>query len=211
MGARAVIVEDHDALSRGLELVLGRAGIEVVGSARTEQEGYELILRERPGLAVIDLGLEEGSGVALARRLAKSQPELGVLIYTGLEDEELLRDALGSGARGFALKAGPARELVAAAGAVAGGGSYVDPHLAAMLGDVVPRDVAVLSPREREVMGLLAGGLKGPQVAERLRISPDTVRTHVENAMNKLDARTRAHAIAIALRHRLIEIPDSTY
>lgn len=211
MGARAVIVEDHDALSRGLELVLGRAGIEVVGSARTEQEGYELILRERPGLAVIDLGLEEGSGVALARRLAKSEPELGVLIYTGLEDEALLRDALRSGARGFALKAGPARDLVAAAGAVAAGGNYVDPHLAAMLDDVVPRDVAVLSPREREVMALLAGGLKGPQVAERLRISPDTVRTHVENAMNKLDARTRAHAIAIALRHRLIEIPDSTY
>ena len=211
MGARAVIVEDHDALSRGLELVLGRAGIEVVGSARTEQEGYELILRERPGLAVIDIGLEQGSGVALARRLAKSEPELGVLIYTGLEDEALLRDALGCGARGFALKAGPARDLLAAAAAVAAGGSYVDPHLAAMLGDAVPRDVAVLSPRERQVMALLAGGLKGPQVAERLHISPDTVRTHVENAMNKLDARTRAHAIAIALRHRLIEIPDSTY
>ena len=94
MGARAVIVEDHDALSRGLELVLGRAGFEVVGSARTEDEGYELILRERPGLAVIDIGLEQGSGVALARRLAKTEPELGLLIYTGLEDEALLRDAL---------------------------------------------------------------------------------------------------------------------
>jgi len=63
MGSRAVIVEDHDALSRGLELVLGKAGIDVVGSARTEQEGYEIILRERPGLAVVDIGLEDGCGV----------------------------------------------------------------------------------------------------------------------------------------------------
>jgi DNA-binding NarL/FixJ family response regulator len=211
VGSRAVIVEDHDALSRGLELVLGKAGIDVVGSARTEQEGYEIILRERPGLAVVDIGLEDGSGVELARRLAESQPDLGVLIYTGLEDEGLLREAIDSGARGFALKAGPARDLVAAARAVASGGSYVDPHLTFVLGESATGEVATLSPREREVMAALAEGLKGPQVAERLGIAPDTVRTHVENAMHKLEARTRVHAIAIALQHGLIEIPDSTY
>lgn len=211
VGSRAVIVEDHDALSRGLELVLGKAGIDVVGSARTEQEGYEIILRERPGLAVVDIGLEDGSGVELARRLAESKPDLGVLIYTGLDDEGLLREAIKSGARGFALKAGPARDLVAAARAVASGGTYVDPHLTFVLGESATGKVATLSPREREVMAALAEGLKGPQVAERLGIAPDTVRTHVENAMQKLDARTRAHAIAIALQHGLIEIPDSTY
>lgn len=211
VGSRAVIVEDHDALSRGLELVLGKAGIDVVGSARTEQEGYEIILRERPGLAVVDIGLEDGSGVELARRLAESEPDLGVLIYTGLDDEGLLREAIKSGARGFALKAGPARDLVAAARAVASGGTYVDPHLTFVLGKSATGEVATLSPREREVMAALAEGLKGPQVAERLGIAPDTVRTHVENAMQKLDARTRAHAIAIALQHGLIEIPDSTY
>lgn len=211
VGSRAVIVEDHDALSRGLELVLGKAGIDVVGSARTEQEGYEIILRERPGLAVVDIGLEDGSGVELARRLAESEPDLGVLIYTGLDDEGLLREAIKSGARGFALKAGPARDLVAAARAVASGGTYVDPHLTFVLGESATGEVATLSPREREVMAALAEGLKGPQVAERLGIAPDTVRTHVENAMQKLDARTRAHAIAIALQHGLIEIPDSTY
>lgn len=211
VGSRAVIVEDHDALSRGLELVLGKAGIDVVGSARTEQEGYEIILRERPGLAVVDIGLEDGSGVELARRLAESEPDLGVLIYTGLDDEGLLREAIDSGARGFALKAGPARDLVAAARAVASGGTYVDPHLTFVLGESATGEVATLSPREREVMAALAEGLKGPQVAERLGIAPDTVRTHVENAMQKLDARTRAHAIAIALQHGLIEIPDSTY
>lgn len=210
MGSRAVIVEDHDALSRGLELVLGKAGIDVIGSARTEQEGYEVIVRERPGLAVVDLGLEEGSGVELARRIAESQPDVGVLIYTGLDDQGLLREALDSGARGFALKAGPARDLVAAARAVAAGGSYVDPHLTFLLGEAAA-EVAVLSPREGEVMALLAGGLKGPQVAERLRISSDTVRTHIENAMQKLGARTRVQAIAICIEHGLIDIPDSTY
>jgi len=209
--ARAVIVEDHYAVSRGLELVLGQAGIDVVGSARTEQEGYEVIRRERPGLAIVDIGLEDGSGVELARRLAQSEPDIGVLIYTGLHDEALLREALDCGARGFALKAGPAREVVAAARAVASGGSWVDPHLSFILGRTPSHEAPVLSPREREVMALLAKGLKGPDVAERLAISPDTVRTHVENAMQRLGARTRVHAIAIALRHGLIEIPDSTY
>jgi DNA-binding NarL/FixJ family response regulator len=211
VGSRAVIVEDHDALSRGLELVLGKAGIDVVGSARTEQEGYEIILRERPGLAVVDIGLERGSGVELARRLAKSEPGLGVLIYTGLDDEGLLREAIDSGARGFALKAGPARDLVAAARAVAAGGSYVDPNLTFVLGESPTGEVAALSPREREVMAALAEGLKARQVAERLGIAPDTVRTHVENAMQKLEARTRVHAIAIALRQGLLKIPDSPY
>lgn len=211
MGPRAVIVEDHDALSRGLELVLGKAGIDVVGSARTEQEGFEVISRENPGLAIVDIGLEHGSGVELARRLARSNPELGVLIYTGLEDETLLREALDSGARGFALKAGPAREVMAAARAVASGGNWVDPHLTSILGRTAGPQVPVLSPREREVLALLAQGFKGPQIAERLGISPDTVRTHIENAMQRLEARTRVHAIAIALRHGLVEIPDSTY
>ncbi len=212
MGSRAVIVEDHDALSQGLALVLERAGIDVVGSARTEQEGYDLIRRERPGLAIVDIGLERGSGVELARRLTQVEPGLGVLIYTGLGDESLLREALDSGARGFALKAGPARDLVAAARAVASGDSYVDPRLNPyILGRTTTERIAVLSPREKEVMALLAEGLTGRQIAERLVISPATVRTHVENVMEKLEARTRVHAIAMALRQGLIEIPDSPY
>jgi DNA-binding NarL/FixJ family response regulator len=223
MGSRAVIVEDHDALSQGLALVLERAGINVVGSARTEQEGYEVITRERPAVAIVDIGLERGSGVELARRLAQTEPDLGVLIYTGLGDAALLRAALDSGARGFALKAAPARDLVAAVRAVAAGDSYVDPRLNPfILGREATDDIAVLSPREREVMALLAEGLKGSQIAERLMISPATVRTHVENVMEKLEARTRVHAIAIALRQGLLEgpkqpagpagnIPDSPY
>jgi DNA-binding NarL/FixJ family response regulator len=101
---------------------------------------------------------------------------------------------------------------VSAARAVASGESYVDPRLNPfILGRVSTEDIPVLTPREREVMALLAEGLKGSQVAKRLGISPDTVRTHVENAMEKLEARTRVHAIAIALRQGLIEIPDSPY
>ena len=212
MGARAVIVEDHDAVSKGLELVLGKAGIDVVGSARTEKEGYEVIERERPALAIVDLGLEQGSGVRLARRLSDAEWDVGVLIYTGLGDESLLRQALDSGARGFALKAGPANEVVAAARTVAAGGSYVDPRLnRVILGRAATEQIAVLSPREREVMALLAEGLNGPEIAGRLFISPATVRTHVENAMQKLEARTRVHAIAIALRQGLLQIPDSPY
>ena len=209
--SRAVIVEDHDALSRGLELVLGKAGIDVVGSARTEQEGYEIILRERPGLAVVDIGLEDGSGVELARRLAESEPDLGVLIYTGLDDEGLLREAIDSGRVDSPSRPGPLATWSPRPVPWRPAAATWTPISRFVLGESATGEVATLSPREREVMAALAEGLKGPQVAERLGIAPDTVRTHVEHAMHKLDARTRVHAIAIALQHGLIEIPDSTY
>ena len=128
------------------------------------------------------------------------------MLYTGSSDEELLFDGLDSGARGYALKDGSPRELVEALGLVAGGGSYVDPRLRpALLSRRSTERLPSLSNREREILDLLAQGLTGEQVAELLVLSSETVKTHIRNAMNKLEAHTRVHAIAIALREGYIE------
>jgi DNA-binding NarL/FixJ family response regulator len=196
-----VVVEDHGALVRGLQVLLRAAGLKVIGAAPTEEAGFEMIRRLDPDVAIVDIGLASGNGIQLTRRLLAEDPSRGVLLYTGLGDEEVLREGLDCGALGFALKAGSADELMQAVKRVAAGETYVDPRLRPLLlSRTTTERIAVLTPREREVLDLLAQGLNGTQVAERLFISPATVRTHVENAMEKLEARTRVHAVALALR-----------
>ncbi|MDP8942863.1 MAG: response regulator transcription factor [Actinomycetota bacterium] len=196
-----VLVEDHVALRRGMELLLGREGFDVLGTADNVEAGYELVRRRRPDVAVIDIELGSESGVELTRRLLSDEPALGVLLYTGSEDHGTLSEALDCGARGFALKTGPPDELRKAIRAVANGDGYVDPRVRSIILARSTTDrIGVLSPREREVLDLLAEGLTGEEIAKRLFLSPETIRTHVRNAMEKLEAKTRAHAIAIALR-----------
>jgi DNA-binding NarL/FixJ family response regulator len=203
---RLVLVEDHEALREGLELLLGREGCEVVGTAGSVDEGQELITRTEPDVAVVDIRLGDESGIELTRRLLDANPHQRVVLYTGESDSEVLFDGLDSGARGYALKEGSPRELVGALQTVADGGTYVDPRLRpALLSRQATQRLPGLSPREREIMDLLAQGLTGEQVAERLVLSSETVKTHIRNAMSKLEAHTRVHAVAIALRQAIIE------
>jgi DNA-binding NarL/FixJ family response regulator len=196
-----VIVEDHLALRKGLELLLRGTEFGVIGTADDAAEGQRLIERRRPDVAIVDIALPGRSGLDMVKRLRKTVPEVGVLLYTGVGDQDVLSRALDSGARGFALKAGSPEELLAAIRAVARGESYVDDRLRPMLlARYTTERIGVLSPRERQVLDLLAKGLNGEEVAERLVLSPETVRTHVRNAMEKLEASTRVHAVAIALR-----------
>jgi DNA-binding NarL/FixJ family response regulator len=195
------IVEDHLALRKGLELLLQGTEFTVVGTADDADEGQALIEREQPDVAIVDIGLPGRSGLDLTRRVVSAHPEVGVLLYTGIGDQDTLVRALDSGARGFALKAGSPEELLEAIRAVAAGRSHVDERLRPLLlARFTTERIGILSPREREVLDLLAQGLNGEEVAERLVLSPETVRTHVRNAMEKLEANTRVHAVAIALR-----------
>jgi DNA-binding NarL/FixJ family response regulator len=206
---RVVLVEDHRALREGLELLLAREGCEVIASVGEPEEGYGAIDAGRPDVAIIDIRLPGESGIALTRRLLKAQPELGVVLYTGHSDVQLLFEGLDSGARGYALKDGPPEELFEAIRSIAAGGTYVDPRLrSALLSRGATKRVPHLSPREREILDLLAQGLTGEQIAVQLFLSPETVRTHVRNAMDKLEAHTRVHAIAIALRQGEISLPE---
>ena len=202
-----VIVDDHVALRRGMELLLRRAGHHVVGTADDAEAGEALILRRRPDVALVDLALPGKSGAEMTRGLLAEDPELRIILYTGAAGERQLLDALDAGAAGFALKSGDPEELEQAILTVASGGDYLDPRLMPLLGKDLGGRPKTLSPREREIMGLLARGLTGEQVAERLVLSAQTVKTHIRNAMTKLEASTRVHAIAIALREGFISPP----
>jgi DNA-binding NarL/FixJ family response regulator len=200
-----LLVEDHLALRKGLELYLRGEGFSIAGVAESVGEGHRLFTDRRPDVVVLDVDLAGQSGVALAERILADEPDAALLIYTGLSDGDSVERAATCGARGFALKTGGPAELLAAIRVVAAGGFYVDPGLARIL---APRASAAsrLTEREREIFGLLANGLTGERAADVLCLSPETVRTHVRNGMRKLDAKTRAHAIALAVQLREIRL-----
>ena len=159
-------------------------------------------------MSLVDIRLGDDDGIELTRRLLDDDPERRVVLYTGSADEDLLFSGLDSGARGYALKDGSPRELVDALALVARGGGYVDPRLRpALLSRRSTERLPALSTREREILDLLAQGLTGEAVAEQLFLSAETVKTHIRNAMSKLEAHTRVHAIAIALREGYISPP----
>jgi len=192
-----VLVEDHLAVRRGLELLLRQSDHFVVGVAATAAEALPMIARRRPDLAVIDLELPDGSGAELAERVIEADSTQAVLVYTGGRDRGELRRALEAGIRGFALKAGSPHELLGAITAIGAGESYFDPRLGSIL---QPDDQAdLLSPRQRDVLRLLAAGSTSEEAGQELDISVETVRTHLRNAMSKLEARSRTHAVALAL------------
>jgi DNA-binding NarL/FixJ family response regulator len=211
MPLRLVLIEDHQALREGLELLLDRQGCQVLGTAGDATHGRTLIERLEPDVSLVDIRLGEDSGIRLTADLIDADPDRRIVLYTGSSDIDLLISGLDSGARGYALKEGTPSELTTALTTVAEGGTYVDPRLhSALLSRRATQTQKSLSKREREIMELLSQGLTGEQVAERLFLSPETIKTHIRNAMGKLEANTRVHAIAIALREGFISPPAPT-
>ena len=143
-------------------------------------------------------------GVEITRLLTEEGSATRVLVYSGQRDAAVAFEAFEAGAAGFVLKGGELAELAHAATVVAGGGKFVDPEIAAALNAPPSERPPLLTRREREVLRLLAEGFRNDEVAERLGISPLTVRTHVRHAMEKLGAGTRTEAVATALRLSLI-------
>jgi len=179
----------------------------VLGTAGNLAAGLDLIEHGDPDVALVDIRLPDGNGIELTRRLLRDHPTLAIILYTGDADADLLYEGLDSGARGYALKAGSMEELLAAITQVADGGSYVDPRLDRIL--LSPRatsHVPQLSPREREIMHLMAEGFTAEQIGDQITVSVETVRTHVRNVIRKLQARNRVHAIAIALERGEIQL-----
>ena len=207
---KLVIVDDHEAMREGLGRLLADHGMEILGAAGNVAAGLDLVEHATPEIAIVDIQLPDGSGIDLTRQLLARRPQLGVILYTGDSDAELLYSGLDSGARGYALKAGPMTELVGAIERIVAGGSYVDPRLDRIL--LSPRataQVAQLSPREREILKLMAEGLTAEAIANQLNVSVETVRTHVRNVIRKLQARNRVHAIALALERGEIALDDN--
>jgi DNA-binding NarL/FixJ family response regulator len=201
-----VVVDDHLAVRRGIELVLREAGFRIAGTAGTPEEARGVLSRRRFDVALVDVQLGETSSLGLVAELLGADPAAPIVLYTGaLGRDSALQEAIRAGARGFVLKSSPPRRVIAALQTVAAGGTFVDPDLAAVLADRgEPPALAGLSERELQVLELLADGFNGQKIAELLYLSPETVRTHVRNATSKLGARTRVQAVAMVVRERAL-------
>jgi DNA-binding NarL/FixJ family response regulator len=198
-----VLVEQHEALRDGLAVLLERRGFEVRGRATTASRGEEVIAQRHPDIAVVGVDLPDERGTELVRRLSEQPPCPKFLIYTGLDDPDLLEAAYRSGARGLVAKPSGLPVLVDALCEVWRGGRYFDRSFAQKQGDgSTPQKT--ISSRESEILTMLAKGLTGEEIARRLVLSPETVRTHVRNAMEKLNARTRVEAVVKALEREEI-------
>jgi DNA-binding NarL/FixJ family response regulator len=198
-----VLVEQHEALRDGLAMLLERRGFEVRGCATTAARGEEVIRERKPDVAVVGVELPDERGTELVRRVSGNGVGSKFVIYTGLDDPALLEAAYRSGARGLVAKPAGLSVLIDALREVWRGGRYFDPSFARR-GEAGEERLKALSGRESEVLELLAEGLTGEQIAKRLVLSPETVRTHVRNAMEKLDARTRVQAVVMALEREEI-------
>jgi DNA-binding NarL/FixJ family response regulator len=202
---RCLVADDHPPIAELVGRYLEHQGISVVGPVADGDAALALAREAQPDVALLDARMPGLSGVEVARELGRSTVATAVVVYTGYGDRALLADALDAGARGFVQKEAALGEVVRAVRLVAGGGTYVDPVLAAaMLRDDVESERPRLTARERDVLRLLADGLANEEIGRRLYISPDTVRAHLRKAMHKLDAGTRTEAVATALRQSLI-------
>lgn len=202
-GPSLVLVEQHEALRDGLAVLLERRGFKVLGCATTAARGEEVIAHQQPDLAIVGVDLPDERGTELVRRLS-GREKARFVIYTGLTDPDLLEAAFRSGARGLVAKPAGLPVLVDALREVWRGGRYFDRSFAARGNG---NGAKVLSRRESEILAMLAGGLTGEGISQRLVLSPETVRTHVRNAMKKLQARTRIEAVVKALDHEEIQRP----
>jgi DNA-binding NarL/FixJ family response regulator len=193
-----VIVDDHQALCAGLSILLERHGFEVLACADRAEAGEEEITRQQPRAALVSLSLPDESGASMIRRLTAQGVQTRFVVYTNLTDPAVLSGAFRCGADGFVAKTGGVSVLVEALREVAAGNRYRDPAFA-RLGQANGMPPRLLSRREAQVLEMLSTGLTGEEIARHLVLSPETIRTHVRNAMGKLKARTRTEAVVKAL------------
>ena len=200
-----LIVDDHEVVREGLRLSLSRAPhIRVIGEAADGESAVALAERRRPNVIIMDVRMPGMDGLEATKILTEKVPDSAVLIFTAYSERSLLSRGLESGAKGYILKEAPHATLLRAIEKVAGGEGYVDPALMPAFLTGKDKD-DMLTGREREILQLLADGMSNADVAAKLFISQETVKSHVRHILAKLEADTRTHAVAIALREAIID------
>ena len=205
MTVTCVIADDHPPVLQFLGRYLSGNGITITASTSDGDEALRKIEQTHTTVAVIDARMPRRSGMDVLKQLTAMGSPTRVILYTGYGDDALMTEALDAGVGGVLDKESPLDDLVRAIHIVAEGGTYLDPTAAAALIAQRRRTSGhALTRREREVLRLLADGNTNDQIGAALTISPQTVRTHVQKAMEKLGATTRVQAVATALRDSLI-------
>ena len=203
---RCLAVDDHPSVREGLALVFGAAeDLELVGSVASAEEALDAVERLQPQVVITDVRLPGIDGISAVKRIAQRAPSVKSVIFSAYGDRRLLSDAIAAGARGYVMKGSPPEDLMRAIRTVWEGKAFVDPSLspALLMADGVAE--APLSERERETLQLLAEGLHTEEIGRRIGLSAETVKSDTKRAIQKLEADTRVHAVAIALRSAIIE------
>ncbi len=213
---RILLADDHEVVRQGLRVLLeAHLGWEVVGEASNGREAVEKVRQLKPDVVVLDISMPELNGLEATRQILKAAPQTEVLILTMHESEQVAREVLAAGARGYLLKSDAGRDLVSAVDALRLRRPFFTPRVSQMVlegflhgpavGDTGLPKREMLTPREREIVQLLAEGRSNKEVATSLGISPKTIETHRANIMRKLNLHSVSELVRFAVRNRMVE------
>jgi DNA-binding NarL/FixJ family response regulator len=212
---RILIAEDYGIVREGIRLILeSLPDMDVIGEATTGREAVDMACRLKPDVVCMDISMPDLDGLEATRRIQACCPEVAVLALTVHDSDEYFFEMLRAGAAGYVLKGSASSDLAAALRSAARGSVFLQPRLAKRLVDdflVRTRSTASagaghgLTPREREILGLVGEGLTNREIADRLVISLSTVQTHYGHLTEKLALNNRAELIRYAIRHGLID------
>ena len=207
---RVLIVVDHRMFADAIGSVLHDRGVEVVGVADTPADAIDTAYRTRPDVVLVDVDVPDGRGLAVGREIMRAEPSTRIIALTPRADAAMARQALAQGFRGCLTKDDDTRTLVTAIRAVADGETVVPPHLARRAVGRWAHDreeemlIDQLTPRELEVVRMIAAAASSEEIARRLSISVNTVRSHIQSIFTKLQVHSRLEAVAFAARHGLL-------
>jgi len=212
---RILVVDDHTLLRDGIQALLEeQQDIVIVGQAEDGREAVRLAHQLRPNVVLMDIAMPLLNGLEATRQIKREHPEINVLVLTMYDHEEYFRQLLEVGASGYIIKRAAASELVAAIRAVSRGEAVLSPAITRLLledylhrdANKVETDPDALSPREREVLQLIAEGKTSREIAEIMNLSVKTVQSHRTSLMQKLDLHDRGDLIKYAIQKKIIEL-----
>lgn len=210
---RILVADDHEVVRQGVRALLEtRPGWKVCDEAYDGRDAVEKAAKSLPDVVILDIGMPGLNGFEAARQIRKASPKSEVLILTMHESEQIVREVLASGARGYVLKSDAGRDLVTAVDALSRHNTFFTTSVAEMVlqkylegkQGVETKEPSTLTPREREVVQLLAEGKSNKEVASTLDISVKTAETHRTNIMRKLDCHSMSDLVRYAIRNNII-------
>ena len=212
---RLLLADDHTILRDGIRALLDdQADIEVIGEAEDGLSTVKMVAKLKPDVVIMDIAMPMLNGLEATRQIQRDYPQVRVLILTMHENEEYIRQVLAAGALGYVLKDAAAHDLLGAIRAVYRGEAVLSPAITRLViedylrwGDIRPADISNgLTPREREILQLIAEGYTNKEIAEILSLSVKTIQSHRSNLMSKLDLHDRGELIKYAIQKKIIEI-----